>query len=304
MLTLKAGLKWEKFNSDWADRAEEQLCPASYLQRSCQDTRQPKPSPAAKPPQALHPNEFRNDGLRLIEEDTLSPEHDQRELQGNSKNGQVAMTEAPKLEYLAFCEWEIQARVSANPHQDLGGGIHAFLEPGVGDRRNYTALLEPIGRFLHDPDKQCTGPMARVHDTVGAVAIDCEGNMACATSTGGITNKMVGRVGDTPIIGSGGYADNLVGAVSATGHGESIMKVTLARLILFHMEQGDPGSNSCPGAGTCAWVSCILDCLIKAQAKAHFSQRKTPIDFRDSDTYLTANEKTVEIKQFLGKTEL
>uniref|UniRef100_K7GE75 Isoaspartyl peptidase/L-asparaginase n=2 Tax=Pelodiscus sinensis TaxID=13735 RepID=K7GE75_PELSI len=49
---------------------------------------------------------------------------------------------------------------------------------------------------------------------------------------------MVGRVGDTPIIGSGGYADNLVGAVSATGHGESIMKVTLARLILFHMEQG------------------------------------------------------------------
>ncbi|XP_043398374.1 isoaspartyl peptidase/L-asparaginase isoform X3 [Chelonia mydas] len=98
-----------------------------------------------------------------------------------------------------------------------------------------------------------------VHDTVGAVAIDCEGNMACATSTGGITNKMVGRVGDTPIIGSGGYADNLVGAVSATGHGESIMKVTLARLILFHMEQGDPGSNSCPGAGTCAWVSCIPD---------------------------------------------
>ncbi|XP_048701156.2 isoaspartyl peptidase/L-asparaginase isoform X1 [Caretta caretta] len=97
-----------------------------------------------------------------------------------------------------------------------------------------------------------------VHDTVGAVAIDCEGNMVCATSTGGITNKMVGRVGDTPVIGSGGYADNLVGAVSATGHGESIMKVTLARLILFHMEQGDPGSNFCPGAGTCAWVSCIL----------------------------------------------
>ncbi|XP_030410067.1 isoaspartyl peptidase/L-asparaginase-like [Gopherus evgoodei] len=96
-----------------------------------------------------------------------------------------------------------------------------------------------------------------VHDTVGAVAIDCEGNMACATSTGGITNKMVGRVGDTPVIGSGGYADNLVGAVSATGHGESIMKVTLARLILFHMEQGDPGSNSCPGAGTRAWMSCI-----------------------------------------------
>ncbi|KAG8444890.1 hypothetical protein GDO86_009881 [Hymenochirus boettgeri] len=74
--------------------------------------------------------------------------------------------------------------------------------------------------------------------TVGAVAIDSEGNVACATSTGGITNKMVGRVGDTACIGSGGYADNAVGAVSTTGHGEKIMKVVLARLILHYMEQG------------------------------------------------------------------
>ncbi|XP_077586450.1 isoaspartyl peptidase/L-asparaginase [Stigmatopora nigra] len=74
--------------------------------------------------------------------------------------------------------------------------------------------------------------------TVGAVAVDSEGNVACATSTGGILNKMEGRVGDTPCIGCGGFADNKVGAVSTTGHGEAIMKVTLARLILFHMEQG------------------------------------------------------------------
>ncbi|XP_075899102.1 isoaspartyl peptidase/L-asparaginase-like isoform X2 [Nelusetta ayraudi] len=71
--------------------------------------------------------------------------------------------------------------------------------------------------------------------TVGAVAVDGEGNVACATSTGGMLNKMEGRVGDTPCIG---YADNKVGAVSTTGQGEAIMKVTLARLILFHMEQG------------------------------------------------------------------
>ncbi|KAF5900710.1 isoaspartyl peptidase/L-asparaginase-like, partial [Clarias magur] len=75
------------------------------------------------------------------------------------------------------------------------------------------------------------------HETVGAVALDAFGNVACATSTGGIRNKMMGRVGDSPFIGSGGYADNRSGAVSCTGHGESILKVTLARLILFHMEQ-------------------------------------------------------------------
>ncbi|KAM8816551.1 isoaspartyl peptidase/L-asparaginase [Rhynchonycteris naso] len=74
--------------------------------------------------------------------------------------------------------------------------------------------------------------------TVGAVALDSKGNVAYATSTGGIVNKMVGRVGDSPCIGSGGYADNSIGAISTTGHGESILKVNLARLALFHVEQG------------------------------------------------------------------
>uniref|UniRef100_A0A5F9CH61 Isoaspartyl peptidase/L-asparaginase n=1 Tax=Oryctolagus cuniculus TaxID=9986 RepID=A0A5F9CH61_RABIT len=73
--------------------------------------------------------------------------------------------------------------------------------------------------------------------TVGAVALDCKGNVAYATSTGGTINKLVGRVGDSPCVGSGGYADNSIGAVSTTGHGESILKVNLARLTLFHVEQ-------------------------------------------------------------------
>jgi beta-aspartyl-peptidase (threonine type) len=77
------------------------------------------------------------------------------------------------------------------------------------------------------------------HETVGAVAMDSEGNLAAATSTGGVTGKRVGRVGDVPIIGSGGYADNRVGAVSTTGHGESIMKVTLARLVLSFVASGE-----------------------------------------------------------------
>ncbi|MEX2701693.1 MAG: isoaspartyl peptidase/L-asparaginase, partial [Candidatus Baldrarchaeota archaeon] len=64
--------------------------------------------------------------------------------------------------------------------------------------------------------------------TVGAVALDKHGNFAAATSTGGVAGKMVGRVGDTPIVGCGAYADNNYGAVSSTGHGEKIMKIVLA----------------------------------------------------------------------------
>ncbi|XP_041350653.1 isoaspartyl peptidase/L-asparaginase-like [Gigantopelta aegis] len=76
------------------------------------------------------------------------------------------------------------------------------------------------------------------HDTVGAVALDCMGNLAFATSTGGISAKRPGRVGDAPIIGCGGYADSKVGGVSTTGHGEAIMKICLAKNIIHFMEQG------------------------------------------------------------------
>ena len=70
------------------------------------------------------------------------------------------------------------------------------------------------------------------HDTVGAVAMDRHGNIACATSTGGTSMKRVGRVGDVPIVGCGGYSDNSLGGVSCTGHGESITRVTLAHRVL------------------------------------------------------------------------
>lgn len=77
------------------------------------------------------------------------------------------------------------------------------------------------------------------HDTVGAVAMDKYGNLAAATSTGGITFKRVGRVGDSPIIGSGCVADNTAGAISTTGHGESIMRFTLASRILYALNGSD-----------------------------------------------------------------
>jgi len=66
------------------------------------------------------------------------------------------------------------------------------------------------------------------HGTVGAVALDKNGNLAAATSTGGTTNKRPGRVGDTPVIGAGTYANNATCAVSATGDGEYFIRAGVA----------------------------------------------------------------------------
>jgi len=74
--------------------------------------------------------------------------------------------------------------------------------------------------------------------TVGAVALDGNGDIAAGTSTGGTPKKIPGRVGDSPIIGSGTYADNSVGGVSCTGWGESILIVNLAKKIIDLLEYG------------------------------------------------------------------
>ncbi len=84
-------------------------------------------------------------------------------------------------------------------------------------------------------------------DTVGAVAMDLQGNLAVATSTGGTARKLRGRVGDSPIAGAGAYADNELGAVSATGWGESIMKVILSKRVcddFLHKEAMDAAKSS------------------------------------------------------------
>lgn len=74
------------------------------------------------------------------------------------------------------------------------------------------------------------------HGTVGCVALDTYGNIAAGTSTGGMTNKKYGRVGDSPIIGAGTYANNLTGGFSCTGHGEYYIRLGFSRDISAMME--------------------------------------------------------------------
>lgn len=85
--------------------------------------------------------------------------------------------------------------------------------------------------------KEALPPNAAGHGTVGAVVLDREGNLASATSTGGLLNKTPGRVGDSPIIGAGTWADQDV-AVSCTGEGEYFMRVAAAASVAARVRYG------------------------------------------------------------------
>ncbi len=106
----------------------------------------------------------------------------------------------------------------------------AFCEP---DYFHTEARWRELQRALEDPGRE-----PRQYGTVGAVARDCRGNLAAATSTGGMTGKAPGRVGDTPIIGAGAYADNATCAVSATGHGEFFIRHVAAFAIATRLRYG------------------------------------------------------------------
>ena len=88
----------------------------------------------------------------------------------------------------------------------------------------------------HDP-ALASDIFAKAHDTVGAIALDTDGRLAAATSTGGTLNKAPGRVGDSSLIGCGCYAD-ATAAVSTTGWGEPIMKLVLGKWATDRVNQG------------------------------------------------------------------
>lgn len=91
-------------------------------------------------------------------------------------------------------------------------------------------------KALADTPQAATLTEADRHGTVGAVALDVHGNLAAATSTGGRNNKRSGRVGDTPVIGAGTYANNATAAVSCTGDGEYFMRALAAYTVSALME--------------------------------------------------------------------
>ncbi len=105
--------------------------------------------------------------------------------------------------------------------------------------RQYQVALSSSKQDGNDLFASDTDDMTISHDTVGAVALDREGNIAAATSTGGTLNKAPGRLGDSSLIGCGCYADNLSAAASTTGWGEPIMKLVLAKWTADRISAGN-----------------------------------------------------------------
>lgn len=116
-----------------------------------------------------------------------------------------------------------------------GEGARRFVESSnlpmeepsyFGTESRLAALNDELNRRARGDEDD--GDEARKHGTVGAVALDVNGNLAAATSTGGMTAKLPGRVGDSPVIGAGTWADNRTCAISATGHGEFFIRYAVA----------------------------------------------------------------------------
>lgn len=93
-------------------------------------------------------------------------------------------------------------------------------------------------------------PQANIenHDTIGMIALDAQGNLSGACTTSGMAFKMHGRVGDSPIIGAGLYVDNEVGAATATGHGEEVIRIAGCHLVVELMRQGNSPQAACEEA--------------------------------------------------------
>jgi beta-aspartyl-peptidase (threonine type) len=151
---------------------------------------------------------------------------------------------------MAECEHNLFVGKGASDFADAIGFPRCLPEELlVGEERErYLQLKERPDYETADMPEATFTESGPIGDTVGAVAMDSFGNLAAATSTGGTRKKMPGRVGDSPLVGSGGYADNWTAAVSATGYGEALMKVLISKQVCDFVAAGLSAQKACQAA--------------------------------------------------------
>jgi beta-aspartyl-peptidase (threonine type) len=135
--------------------------------------------------------------------------------------------------------------MESSPHMMLvGAGAEQFAaEQGMALCAPEELILErerAAWRHCKEGNHLAEFHVSHRHGTVGAVAVDARGSLVVGTSTGGTCCKLPGRVGDSPLIGCGCYADGEVGGASATGWGEAIMKIVMAKAAVDLLRAGHP----------------------------------------------------------------
>lgn len=134
----------------------------------------------------------------------------------------------------------------------VGHGAETFAEQIGFPRCDLEELLTGAHLLAADGTARPRSPKKpdeqEVMGTVGAVARDRHGNLAAAVSTGGTANKRSGRIGDSPLVGSGAYADNWSAAAVATGYGEALMKIVISRRVCELVGAGLAAQDACQAA--------------------------------------------------------
>jgi beta-aspartyl-peptidase (threonine type) len=170
-----------------------------------------------------------NAGAASLLEDIRNPVHLARIIMENTDHIYIVGDGAEKLARLFKLE-------RSNPRTELRVKYWKTLRDKL--RKGEVDYLPKTYKLLKED------PRLFQLDTVGAVALDMKGNVAAATSSGGVGLKFPGRIGDTPLIGLGNYADNESGACSATGMGEIAMKLVLAKAVCDEMRDGSSAQEA------------------------------------------------------------
>lgn len=154
------------------------------------------------------------------------------------------------LEYIKHPISVARLVMEKSPHVMLvgAGALQFALEKGFKKENLLTEESEKEWKEWLKTSEYLPKANIENHDTIGMIALDEQGNLSGACTTSGMAFKMHGRVGDSPIIGAGLFVDNEIGAATATGHGEEVIRVVGCHLVVELMRQGKSPQKACEEA--------------------------------------------------------
>lgn len=165
----------------------------------------------------------RDQGVEIVDTNTFITDENREKLENAKKTNSVE---------LDFSEHSPEGMNSSDDEYTYSNSNGVIVHADHMHRENGYAMTDNHVHKIHGARHQA---FKAEFETVGCTAVDFSGNCAAATSTGGLVNKMTGRIGDTPIVGAGTYANHLCG-VSGTGRGEEFIKHTVAKEVAAIME--------------------------------------------------------------------